>query len=165
MLSTVPVQGTVSLYTKVSEVTRKVGTDKAFPQRIKSLMEQNECLLANRRGNVENLNEQEKPTFYPEELIANRKRGLSFSCIGKKLGIDNTKGEVLNVFTVMKDIDNTLTNVENVECPIVRSLPTPLWYLFESELDIIAKESVPDVKCSLITLMSMKFWKRSYQLL
>ena len=75
---------------------RKVGTDKAFPQRIKSLMEQNGCLVANRRGIVENFNEQEKPTFYPEELIANRKRGLSFSCIGKKLGIDNTKGEVLN---------------------------------------------------------------------
>ena len=38
-----------------------------------------------------------------------------------------------------------LSNVQDVECPNVQRLPTPLWYLFESELDIIAKKSVPDV--------------------
>ena len=105
---------------------RKVGTEKAFPQKIKSLMEKKERILANRRGVVENFNEQEKPTFYPEELIANRKRGVSFSCIGKKLGINNTKGKVLSVFYVMKELDNTLADVQEVECPNVRSFPMPL---------------------------------------
>ena len=62
---------------------RKVGTEKAYPQKVKfpnSLMEQKECLFANCGGIMDNFNDQEKPTFYPEELITNRKRGLSYVC-------------------------------------------------------------------------------------
>lgn len=115
-----------------SSEKRKVGTEKAFPQKIKSLMLKKQSLLANCRGIVNDFHSQEKPTFSPEELIKNRKRGISFSCIGKKLGIDNTKGEVLSVFSVMKDCDSTLADVEGVQCPILRNYPTPLWYLFDN---------------------------------
>ena len=104
-----------SSYLYISEVQRKVGTEKAYPQKIKSLMEQNECLHAYRQGVVGSFIEQEKPTFYPEELIANRKRRLSYSC--EKLGIDHTKGEVLSVSIMMKEFDDTLANVQDVECP------------------------------------------------
>ena len=47
---------------------RKSGTEKAYPKKIKSLMEQKELLLASRRGITKNFTEQEKPTFTPEEL-------------------------------------------------------------------------------------------------
>ena len=145
---------------QVSEDKRKTGTDKAFPQKVKSLMSKKESLLASRRGIVDNFHEQEKPSFSPEELIANRKRGISFSCIGKKLGIDNTKGEVLNVFTVMKECDGTLPDVQEVQTPSLRNYPTPLWYLFDSELDIIARESVPDIKKILATSVQEKVASR-----
>ena len=107
------------------------------------LMTKKESLLANRRGVVENFTDQEKPIFSPEELIENRRRGISFSCIGKKLGIDNTKEEVVNVFKVMKECDNTLPNVEQLQSPIVKTFPTPLWILFESEINLIASECTP----------------------
>ena len=59
-------------------------------------------------------------------------------------------GEVLSVFSVMTELDNTLADVQEVDCPKIRSFPTPLWYLFESEVDI-AKECVPDVMGILVT--------------
>lgn len=34
---------------------------------------------------------------------------------------------------------------------MVKSYPTPLWYIFNSELDIVAKASVPDVQQILST--------------
>lgn len=122
-----------------------MGTQKAFPQKIKTLMTKGESLLANRRGIVSNFSEQEKPSFSAQELIENRRRGISYSSIGKKLGIDNTKEEVLSVFSVMKEMDSTLPDVSDVDrdCPMVKSYPTPLWFFFNSELDIIARESIP----------------------
>ena len=127
------------------DLRRKVGTQKAFPQKIKTLMSKGESLLANRRGIVSNFSDQEKPSFSAQELIENRRRGISFSSIGKKLGIDNTKEEVLSVFSIMKQMNNNLPDVADVdrECPMVKTYPTPLWFLFNSELDIIAKESIP----------------------
>ena len=124
---------------------RKVGTQKAFPQKIKCLMMRKGSLLANRRGVVSHFNDQEKPSFSAEELIENRRRGISFSNIGKKLGIDNTKEEVLSVFAVMKECDETLPDISEVDkdCAMVKNYPTPLWFLFNSELDIIPKESIP----------------------
>ena len=41
------------------------------------------------------------------------------------------------MFTVMKECDNTLPNMKKVQSPALRSYPTPLWYLFDSELDIL----------------------------
>ena len=46
----------------------------------------------------------------------------------------------------MKEYDGTLPDVQEVRTPSLRNYPTPLWYLFDSELDIIARESVPDIK-------------------
>ena len=48
---------------------KKVGTQKAFPQKIKCLMMRKGSLLANRRGVVSHFNDQEKPSFSAEELI------------------------------------------------------------------------------------------------
>ena len=56
-----------------------MGTQKAFPQKMKTLMTKGESLLANHRGIVSNFNEQEKPSFSAQELIKNRGRGISFS--------------------------------------------------------------------------------------
>ena len=74
----------------------------------------------------------------------NRRHGISFSSIGKKLDIDNTKEEVVNVYTVMKDYDPSLPHMEDIENTTLKTYPTPLWFLFNSELELIAKESVPD---------------------
>ena len=90
------------------------GTQKAFPQKIKCLMTRKGSLLANRRGIVSHFKDQEKPSFSAEELIENRRRGISFSSIGKKLGIDNTKEEVLRVFAVM-ECDETLPDISEVD--------------------------------------------------
>jgi hypothetical protein len=59
------------------------------------------------------------------------------------LGIDNTKEEVVNVFKVMKECDDTLPNIEQLESPIVKTFPSPLWILFDSEIDLIASECTP----------------------
>ena len=116
-------KGQVVQISSVPRVDRGKMSDKTFPQKVKSLMLKKYSLLANHRVIVDNFHEQEKPSFSPENLIANRKRGMSFSCIGKKLGIDNTKGEVLNVFTVMKECDDTLTDVQEVQHPALRNYP------------------------------------------
>lgn len=94
---------------------------------------------------MSHFNDVEKPSFSPEELFENRRRGISFSCIGKKLGIDNTKEEVLNVFSIMKECDASLPDISQIdkECPMVKNFPTPLWFMFDSELDILAQESIP----------------------
>ena len=56
-------------------------------------------LHADGRGVVSNFSEM-KAQFYHEELTENRRGGISFSSIGK-IGIDNTKDEVLCVYEVM----------------------------------------------------------------
>ena len=115
--------------------------EKAYPLKIKALMSNKKKLVANRRGIVRSFMEVEKPSFSAEELFENRSRGISYSSIGKKLGIDNTKEEVVKVFKAMKDCDTSLPSLENVEKPICKSFPTPLWFLFNSELDIVAQAS------------------------
>lgn len=62
---------------------RKTGIQKTYPQKIDTLLQSKELLLASRRGIVPNFTEQDKPTFSCEELYENRKKGLSFSSIGK----------------------------------------------------------------------------------
>ena len=128
-----------------------MGTEKAYPQKIRNLMISKKPLSANRRGIVSNFGGNEKLYFTAEELVENRRRGISYSSIGKKLGIDNTKDEVLCVFEVMKECDDTLPDVREEEHPMVKSYPTPLWYMFNSELEILAKECVPNVQEILAT--------------
>ena len=60
------------------------------------------------------------------------------------------------MFNVMKECDDTLPDVQEVQSPALRSYPTPLWYLFDSEVDIIARVSVPDIKKILATSVQEK---------
>ena len=77
---------------------RKVGTEKAYPQKIRNLMANKKPLTANRQGVVYNFGGNEKPYFTAEELEENRRRGISYCSIGKKLGIDNTKDYVYSKY-------------------------------------------------------------------
>ena len=63
----------------------------------------------------------------------------------------DTKDEVLCVYEAMKQCDATLPDVSKEEHPMVKTYPTPLWYMFNSELDIVAKESIPDIQQVLAT--------------
>ena len=124
------------------------------------LMTNNESLVANRRGIVQHFADQEKPTFSPEELIENRRRGISYSCIGKKLGIDNTKEEVVNVFKVMKECDDSLPSVDQLESPIVKAFPTPLWILFDSEIDLLVSECTPSIQHVIASAVQERVFSR-----
>ena len=56
--------------------------------------------------------------------------------MGKKLGIDSTKEEVVNVFKVLKESDNSLADAEDIETSALKAYPTPLWFMFNSELEL-----------------------------
>ena len=51
---------------------------------------------------------------------------------------------MLSVFTVMKQCNPSLPDVTKLDVTTVQNIPTPLWFLFDSELDIIARDSLPD---------------------
>lgn len=70
-------------------------------------MAKKHSLIANRRGIVKNFMEMEKSVFNTEELFENRRRGISYSSIGKKLGVDNTK-EVVKIFKAIQECDPSL---------------------------------------------------------
>ena len=116
--------------------------DKAFPQAIKAALLAKSVLHCNRRGVVPMSSGIEKPTIGVEELLSNRRRGLSYASIGRKLGIDPSKEEVLHVFKVLKD-DAGTPDIEGVPVAAVKQYPTPLWYLWNSELNIIADHAIP----------------------
>ena len=59
-----------------------------------------------------------------------RKIGLFYKQIGKKLGVDPRKEEIVKVY---KAVDVATTDKINKSSP-----PTPLWYLFNSELDVVS---------------------------
>ena len=98
----------------------------------------------NHRGLVDLNDNGEKPVFSPDELYRNRHLGLSFKAIPKKLGIDKSKEELLQVSGVLQaGCKDCLSSINAVDIPYHRSLPTPLWYLWDSELDIIGKSALP----------------------
>ena len=69
--------------------------------------------------------------------------GLSYKQIGKKLGIDSHKEDVIQVFEAVG------CNILGIKAPAKVSPPTPLWYLFESERELIKHHILPsntDVK-------------------
>ena len=84
-------------------------------------------LHANRKGVVSNFSENEKPSFTSEELIENGRRRISFSSIGKILGTDNTKDELLCVYEAMKQCDATLPDVSK-EHPMVKTCTVTIDY-------------------------------------
>lgn len=72
-----------------------------------------------------------------------KKMGLSYKQIGRKLGIDCHKGEVLQVYETLG------ADVQAIKAPAKVSPPTPLWYFFDSEREVIKKHILPsqaDVK-------------------
>ena len=127
----------------VSTLNEQV-SDTAFIRNLKSSLKNNESLRVNRRGLVDLNDSGEKPVFSADELYRNRRLGLSFKAISKKLGIDKSKEELLQVSRVLQaGCKDCLPSIDAVDIPYRRSLPTPLWYLWDSELDIIGKSALP----------------------
>ena len=129
--------------TCVSTLNEQV-SDTAFIRNLKSSLKNNESLQVNRRGLVDLNDNGEKPVFSPDELYQNRHLGLSFKTISKKLGIDKSKEELLQVSRVLQaGCKDCLPSIDAVDISYRRSLPTPLWYLWDSELDIIGESALP----------------------
>ncbi len=79
-----------------------------------------------------------------DELYRNRRLGLSFKGLGKKIGIDCSREEVVRIFDIARDNSpGNLPNVQTMPISAKRQLPTPLWFLFSSELDEIAQHALP----------------------
>ena len=109
---------------------------------LKSCVKDKELLRTNRRGLVPLNDDQDKPTFALDELHRNRKRGLSYKAIAKKIGIDTSKEDVLAISRVLES-GGSLPSIESISTPYRRSLPSPLWFLWDSELEIIKKSALP----------------------
>lgn len=100
-------------------------------------------LHANRRGIVPLHSPSDKPAITTSELIRMRKLGTSYKQIGRKVGIDCHREDVIQVYTALG------CKIESVKAPSKVSPPTPLWYLFDSEKELIKDHILPsktDVK-------------------
>ena len=113
---------------------------RAYLPKVKHALLHKETLYANRRGLSLTYMDEEKPSYTPEELVANRRRGLSLESIGKKTWDCAQRKDVV---TVLRKYDPSLPTIEKIQKPIVKCYPSPLWYLFDSELEVVVKESVP----------------------
>ncbi len=69
-------------------------------------------LFANRRGIVPISSESEKPIITVDELYRNRRLGLSFKGLRKKIGIDCSREEVVRIFDIARE--NSPGNLPNV---------------------------------------------------
>ena len=69
---------------------------------------------------------------------------------------------MLNVFTVMKECDGTLPDMQEVQTPSLRNYLT---LLFDSESDIIARESVPDIATSVQEKVASRLGERGCEML
>ena len=97
-------------------------------------------LRCNRRGIVSLSSGSEKPSLSVEELLENRRRGMSYASIGRKLGIDPSKDEVLNIYRAIKEAAPETPDVEKENVTVLKHYLSPLWFLWKSEADIVAKE-------------------------
>ena len=134
----------VICYFMLQEVDNpKTGTSKlkSYPASLQSALNAGEPLRANRRGVVPLSSEHDKPIITPSELIQLRRLGLSYKQIGRKLGIDPHKVEVLQVYHAVEK--STKINIETFKAPSKVTPPTPLWSLFSSEIDEIQKNLLP----------------------
>lgn len=120
----------------------------------------NEPLKANRRGIVVLSSTSEKPVISAEELLENCRGGMSYASISKKLGIDPSKEEVLSVFKILKEVGDDFLDVESEDIIVPKQYPTPLWFMWNSELDVIAQASVPDVNDILSSSISSRIIER-----
>ncbi len=109
-------------------------------------------LFSNRRGIVPTGSHSEKPTITVDELYKNRRLGLSFKSIGEKLGSECSREEVVRVYDILRyNSPSNLPDIQSVPTSAKRQLPTPLWFCFSSELNEIAKHSLPDKVADLLT--------------
>jgi hypothetical protein len=85
-------------------VDRGEGQDKetAFVRNQRTSIHNRKPLRINRRGLVKLNEEIEKPAFNADELYRNRQRGLSCKAIAKKIGVDTSKDEVVQISRVLK---------------------------------------------------------------
>ena len=79
--------------------------------------------------------------FALDELHRNCKRGLPYKAIAKKIGIDMFKEDVVTVSRVLES-DSSLPNLETISTPYRQSLPSPLWFIWDSELEVIKKSAL-----------------------
>ena len=122
------------------------GQDKetAFVRNLRTSICNKKPLRVNRRGLVKLNEEVEKPAFSANELYRNRQRGLSCKAIAKKIGVDTSKDEVVQISRVLKTgCGKKMPDIESIKTPYKRVLPTPLWYLWESELEVIEESALP----------------------
>ena len=96
-------------------------------------------LRASRRGIIFN-SDGEMPSFTIDELFRNRR---SYKQIGKKLGNDPDKENVLRVYKALCE-EAELPSIEEIDALSKVTPPTPLWYLFDSELEAIAQTALPN---------------------
>ena len=60
----------------------------------------------------------------------------------------------------MRECDPSLSNVEELQAPIIKKYPSNLWYLIESEVDIIAMESIPSSGSLLSSCLQQRVCER-----
>ena len=87
--------------------------------------------------------EAEKPIFTADELYRNCQRGLSCKAIAKKMGVDTSKDEVVHIGHILQSQCSEVPDIESIKTPYKRTLPTPLWYLWDSELEVIEEGALP----------------------
>ena len=117
--------------------------NKAYPTKVKHAVERSDILRCSHHGVVSLASESDKLSISVEELLENRRRGMSYASIGQKLGIDPSKDEVLNVYHAIREVAPETADIEAESVTVLKHYPTLLWYLWKSECDIIAKESIP----------------------
>ena len=141
---------------------RNQGAEKAYPTMVKSAIEGKQILHCNHRGIVALSCGREKPSLSVEELLENRRRGVSYASLGRSyIGIDPSKDEVLNVFRVIREVapDIYTPVIEGEEVTTPKQYPTPLWYIWKSETDNITKECTPKLDSLLSLGLSARIFR------
>lgn len=114
--------------------------ETTFTRSLKASIREGKPLRVNRPGLVKLSEEAEKPIFTMNKLYRNRQRGLSCKAIAKKMGVDTSKDEVNHISHILK---SQCSQVPDIESPYKYTLPTPLWYLCDSELEVIKEGALP----------------------
>ena len=128
-----------------STVKKKVQkrNETVYCANLRDAMRNNLPLRANRRGVIFN-SEGERPSFAIDELFRYRRMGLSYKQIGKKLGIDPDRENVIRVYKALCEEAEELPSIEDIDAPSKVTPPTPLWYMFDSKLEAIAQTALPN---------------------
>ena len=98
---------------------------KAYQLSVHKALRSKLPLRANRCGIVPLQSDSEKPSYTIFKMYKMRKMGLSFKMIGKKMGIDPSREEVVSLYDVFQDNQDGLVNIESVTAPSKIAPPTP----------------------------------------